>query len=260
MYMLSTADGHPLKLHPRYYGGLSGIVLPIPKYRFPENLQHMSRLQYYATFFNSIEINSTFYNIPKAATLKKWSGSLGDSFQFTLKMWQGITHVKPFKVLQEELIRSLNIFNAIGNKKGCLLFQFPPSVKSNDRLIIEQLLACVRESGLIQNWKIALEFRHNSWYNDELYQLMNAHTAALVIHDKTVAPSPWVIGSANFIYLRFHGPGGDYKGSYETDFLREYAEYINAWLAAGKTVYVYFNNTAGDAFNNLRTLNTMISE
>ncbi|MCH5597525.1 DUF72 domain-containing protein [Niabella ginsengisoli] len=109
-------------------------------------------------------------------------------------------------------------------------------------------------------WPIALEFRNKSWYNEATYELLNAHNATMVFHDKTGSEPPQPDLDSNYIYLRFHGPAGDYKGSYDEGFLYEYAGYISEWLESGKVVYVYFNNTMGNALENLKMLKKFIKK
>jgi uncharacterized protein YecE (DUF72 family) len=103
-------------------------------------------------------------------------------------------------------------------------------------------------------WRVGVEFRDAGWYNEEVLDLLRSVNASLVLQDIPKPVAPIVSTSDEFIYVRFHGPTGNYRGSYPGYFLKEYATYILEWLAEGKKVYVYFNNTAGDAFLNLRTL------
>jgi uncharacterized protein YecE (DUF72 family) len=94
-------------------------------------------------------------------------------------------------------------------------------------------------------WPVAVEFRHESWYKDEVFELLNQHQATMVLQDMPKSATPMEITVDRLIYLRFHGPSGNYKGSYSDSFLSEYATYVSEWLDDGKTVYTYFNNTAG---------------
>ncbi|MVN23312.1 DUF72 domain-containing protein [Mucilaginibacter arboris] len=240
-----------------FYSGTSGIVLPVPnKTLFPEEFQDKSRLTYYASLFNSVEINSSFYKVPMAATVQKWAESVPANFQFTFKLWKEITHAKKLTFNREDVHHFMEVIGNAGHKKGCLLVQFPPSLKVADRFQLEKLLMVIQETNQGQQWKIALEFRDRSWYKEEIYDLLNAYQMGIVIHDKSSSASPLLGPATNFVYLRFHGPGGSYKGSYTDDFLYEYATYIKGWQDDGKVVYVYFNNTMGDAIQNLMTLNS----
>ena len=110
-----------------------------------------------------------------------------------------------------------------------------------------------------EEWKVAVEFRNASWYNEEVYALLDGYNVSLVIHDVPASTTPIIDSKTGFRYLRFHGPGGRYRGSYTDEFLKGYADHIKAWIKKGKTVYVYFNNTMGDAVGNLQTLNRMVT-
>jgi uncharacterized protein YecE (DUF72 family) len=243
--------------HLHYFSGLSGLQLPVPKYLFPPEHQASSRLQYYATFFNSIEINSTFYKLPLGTTLTKWSESVGDSFKFTFKLWKQITHNEGLNFDPADAREFLSIVSNVGVKKGCLLIQFPPSIKISSISQLAKLLALIRGS-MQDSWSIAVEFRDLSWYHEDVYAVMKLYKASIVIHDKSKYPSPFLDELSDTLYVRFHGPSGDYRGSYTDDFLSEYSSYIKKWLSDGKTVYTYFNNTMGDAFNNLIALNKFL--
>lgn len=243
-----------------FYSGTSGLLLPVPnKQYYPIEFRDKSRLTYYGFLFNSIEINSSFYKVPLAKTVKNWAESVPEAFKFTFKLWREITHQKGLSFDPEEVRRFLKIIDEVGDsKKGCLLVQFPPSIGTTFLPQLSQLLHTIREADPQSGWKLALEFRHASWYQEMTYDLMQTYQAGLVLHDKPGSVSPMVTQETDFIYLRFHGPKGDYKGGYEDDFLAEYATYIQDWINEGKTVYVYFNNTAGDAIRNLETLKTEV--
>ena len=240
------------------YSGLSGLELPIPKYLFPEPYQNASRLTYYATFFNSIEINSTFYKLPMPKTIERWVLEVPENFKFTVKLWKEITHVKELDFKQADINQFFNVIAKIGYKKGCLLIQFPPSLGKSCIMQLDALLNCINKANVNAAWKIAVEFRNKSWYHEEVYELLGSHKAGIVIHDIPKSLTPLINHTTDFIYVRFHGPTGNYRDSYSESFLAEYATYIKEWLEEGKTVYVYFNNTMGDAFKNLETLNKFI--
>jgi uncharacterized protein YecE (DUF72 family) len=244
---------------PRFYSGTSGLVLPVPnKLHYPTQFQDKSRLCYYASLFNSIEVNSSFYKVPIAKTMQKWAQDVPDNFTFTFKLWQGITHQKGLVFAAADVDRFMNSINAVAEKKGCLLVQFPPSVKADSMGQLHNLLSYLHLSNPNNEWKIAVEFRHSSWYNEKTYLLLEQHQMTMVIHDLPASATPMDPLDLDYVYLRFHGPNGGYRGSYTDDFLQEYAGYITEWLEEGKTVYAYFNNTMGDAVKNLTVLNSYI--
>ncbi|MES2827972.1 MAG: DUF72 domain-containing protein [Bacteroidota bacterium] len=244
----------------RYYSGTSGLLLPVPnKLHYPEEFKEKSRLCYYGSLANSIEVNSSFYKIPLASTIKKWADDVPQEFKFTFKLFKEITHNK-FLAFDPDLIRKfIRVINNAGEKKGCLLVQFPPSVRLSELRQIKALLQYVRENDECNEWNTAVEFRHASLYNDEVYEILDEFKMGMVIHDKSPASTPFINSNTSFEYLRFHGPGGNYRGSYSEYVLSEYASYIQEWLAEDKAVYVYFNNTMGDAIRNKDELKAMIT-
>jgi uncharacterized protein YecE (DUF72 family) len=233
-----------------FYAGLSGLQLPVPKYQYPEEFQKTSRLTYYSTFFNSIEVNSSFYKIPMKSTVEKWSDSVFENFRFTFKLFKEVTHIKNLEFDPLYVDQFIHTISRIGIKKGCLLVQFPPSLTSAHISQLDKLLATIKNTDAANVWNVAVEFRNKGWYNEDLYDLLDAYNATLVQHDIPASATPLRHMSCEIVYVRFHGPTGNYRGSYTEEFLYEYATYVTEWLRAGKTVYVYFNNTAGDAFNN----------
>ena len=241
-----------------FYSGLSGLVLPVPKYQFPEAHRESSRLTYYSTFFNSIEINSTFYKLPLPKTIGKWLTLVPDDFKFTVKLWKEITHINNLEFKESDVDMFFKAVTGAGYKKGCVLIQFPPGLGKTNIMQLEALLRYVTQVNINDNWKIAVEFRNRSWYNDDVYELLEKYNATIVIQDIPKSTTPMINHTADFIYIRFHGPTGNYRESYSESFLYEYATYIKEWLQEGKTVYAYFNNTMGDAFKNLQTLNDFI--
>jgi uncharacterized protein YecE (DUF72 family) len=239
-----------------FYSGTSGLVLPVPnKQLYPPQFQDKSRLTYYASLFNSIEINSSFYKVPMASTVKKWASEVPDGFRFTFKLWRDITHNKGLVFNLADVDRFMQVINEIGSKKGCLLIQFPPSVAVANFNQLDKLLMSIQNADPMQQWDVAVEFRNRSWYLEDVYAMLDTYNAGMVIQDMPASLTPMIDFPTQFVYLRFHGPNGGYRGTYTDDFLYEYAQYVNDWRQDGKTVYAYFNNTMGEAVKNLMTLN-----
>jgi uncharacterized protein YecE (DUF72 family) len=244
-----------------YFSGTSGIVLPYKNRSFyPENLEGKSRLAICSLLFNSLEINSSFYKIPRIDTVRRWGQEVSDGFRFTFKLWEGITHVKGLAFDPNDVARFMEVIAAVEDHKGCLLVQLPPSVNFSlfDRLC--QLLEAVRGHDINKCWHVCVEFRHPSWYCQETIQMLDGLGMAAVIHDKSSSGFQMEYTHTAFIYVRFHGPDGDYRGSYDDAVLRECSHYIKDWLAEGKEVFTYFNNTMGDAISNLYTLENYVNE
>ena len=243
-----------------FYSGLSGLQLDIPKRLFPPALLKVSRLTYYSSLFSSIEFNSSFYNIPQSGTVSKWAALVSEKFKFTFKLWKEITHCKNLNFKEEDVSAFFKSINLVQEKKGCLLIQFPPVLDRKNFKQLDKLFDCIKKNDNTHEWKIAVEFRNKSWYHQSVYDLCNAHNASIVLHDFPKSATPLLDYKADFMYIRFHGPSGNYRDSYSDDFLNEYATNIFKWIEEGKTIYVYFNNTMGDAFNNLKTLNGLVND
>jgi len=242
----------------RFFSGTSGIVLPMPKYQFPAPFENASRLTYYASLFNSLEVNSCFYKIPQPTTIAKWAASVPEDFKFTFKLWRGVSHVPNLDFKDSDVADFMEAIHEAGTKQGCLLIQFPPGLTNKHFKQMDRLLHCIRK--IDTTWKIAVEFRNKSWYTNATYDLLSSFKASVVIHDMPKSATPMIDHKAEFMYVRFHGPTGKYDGGYPNDFLSEYAGHVNDWMEEGKEVYMYFNNTIGDALKNLQTINNYVDQ
>lgn len=244
----------------KYFAGTSGLMLPVPnKSLYPEEFQSKSRLCYYASLFNSIEINSSFYKVPMAATVRKWAEDVPAGFRFTFKLWREITHVKGLDFRADDVRRFMEVIDGAGVHKGCLLVQFPPKLDQQSLPKLDELLSVIRECDPDSTWQTFVELRNDSWYNEGLHEMLNAYNSDIVRHDKKGAPG-FMDPETDAVYLRFHGPGGNYRGSYTEEFLYEYAQYAIDWMLEGKTVYIYFNNTMGEAIGNLNSISRFIRD
>lgn len=242
-----------------YYSGTSGLILPVAnKLYYPEEFQNKSRLCYYASMMNSIEINSSFYKIPRISTVQNWAMDVPEDFRFTFKLFKEITHNQHLAFDPELLARFFSIISYVGNKKGCLLVQFPPSIRISHFSQLRFLMSLLRQSDPDYKWRIALEFRHPSLYVDEVYSLLEQFGLGMVIHDNKCVSSPVRDLGSEFIYLRFHGPMGNYRGSYDEKMIYEYASYVAEWLSEGKSVFAYFNNSMGQPHANLNLLSKIL--
>jgi uncharacterized protein YecE (DUF72 family) len=254
-FITATARQKSYNMHKRgkLYLGTSGLVLPFKnRNAYPPHMEGLSRLEIYGTLFNSIEINSIFYKLPKHSTVKQWADSVGDTFRFTFKLWKQITHCPGLNFDPGDLDKYFEVIEGAGSKSGCILVQFPPSIKFEQIDQLALLLSSLQARNT-NNLSLAVEYRNASWYVPQTYELLQQLNASMVDHDKLGSPSPHVDLNTDHTYLRFHGPGGNYKGSYDEGFLYEYAGYGSQWTAETKTLYVYFNNTMGSALQNLKT-------
>jgi uncharacterized protein YecE (DUF72 family) len=244
--------------------GTSGIVLPGNKATFPEEFKTGTRLHYYGALFNTLEINSSFYKIPKASTFEKWAEEVPDHFRFTVKLWRGITHVKKLEYSADDLTAFINAAAGLGDKKGCLLIQFPASISIEYLTGVEKILQVLAQRNERGQWQLAIELRHSSWYQEHAYAVFAKYNTTLVLHDmpNSTTPVDCLLDKSFYsqrLYIRFHGPTGRYNGSYSNRFIDEYAERIKRWQSSGKEVYVYFNNTIGSALQNAERLQKSLS-
>jgi len=238
--------------------GTSGIVIPGTKETFPEPYRSGSRLHYYSSRFNTLEVNSSFYKVPQPATFEKWAHEVPDDFKFTVKLWRAITHQKKLLYNPDDITSFLEAADRLRAKKGCLLVQFPASIKVEFRNVVARILKQIHALNKTPAWNVCVEFRDVHWYTATVYEMLDRYDASLVLHDMPDSKPPVSDDASRVVYLRFHGPQGDCRGGYTPEFLQSQAALIKAWLAKGKDVYAYFNNTIGTAFDDAQMLRGMI--
>jgi uncharacterized protein YecE (DUF72 family) len=243
---------------PQLWFGTSGLVLPVPnKLAFPPKFRAGTRLTFYASLFNSLEVNSSFYKIPLPKTLSKWATEVPENFRFTVKLWQGITHEPQLNFTPTDVDKFMHSANQLATKKGCLLIQLPPSLQADKTDQLQHLLERIIRSDPQRAWNLAVEFRNKTWHTTEIENLLAQFQTTRVLHDMPASKIMETTGDLPFVYLRFHGPAGDYKGGYGKATLKGYAEMIQGWQGEDKEVYVYFNNTIGDAITDLEILRVL---
>src|ERR1700760_61928 len=199
----------------QFYGGTSGLKISIPKRDFTADLAHLSRLGYYALQENSIEINSSFYRLPQLKTARRWGSEVPLNFRFTFKLWKEITHQKNLAFNAEYVQKFKSSIDLPDAQRGCILVQLPPSMQVSAKSQLKELLDVIGN-----DWPIAVEFRHTSWYNDSVFEMLFNAGAVMVLQDFPKTATPLELTSDDFVYLRFHGPSGNYKGSYNEAFLQ----------------------------------------
>jgi uncharacterized protein YecE (DUF72 family) len=203
---------------------------------FPKALKKKDALRYYASRFSATELNAPFYRTPSEEAVKGWAEQTPDEFLFAWKASKFITH---WKRLSENSANSIELLDSrvklLGHKLGPILFQLPPQFEA-DR---ERLAAFLKM--VPRRWRCVFEFRHRSWYDDAILELLSAHDVALCISDHHDAPAPWIV-TAPHVYLRPHGPGGRYRGSYDEKTLRDWTRRIRAWQREGRDVFCFFDN------------------
>jgi uncharacterized protein YecE (DUF72 family) len=202
---------------------------------YPETVKPKDFLAFYVTRFGTAELNNPFYRLPTEAAVACWRDATPDDFVFAWKASRFITHMIKLKNPENALGLMFGRANILGPKLGPILFQLPPSLRA-DRERLAGFLAC-----LPAGRRYTFEFRHPSWYEAPILDLLREHDAALCLSDHAAAPAPWEV-TASFVYIRGHGPSGRYWGSYGDDDLRRWAGDIARWRAEGRAVYCYLDN------------------
>src|SRR5579871_2604070 len=203
---------------------------------FPPYLMAKHQLAYYASQFPTAELNGVFYRTPTEAAVAAWRDQTPDDFLFAWKASKFITH---WKRLSDRCVNSLELLESrlaiLDRKAGPVLFQLPARFAvDEDRLkSFFKLLSRKR--------RYSFEFRHPSWYCSRVFRLLADHNAALCLSDHHDAPAPWR-RTADFVYVRGHGPTGRYRGRYPPATLHDWARRIRSWKKQGCDVFVYFDN------------------
>lgn len=202
---------------------------------FYSHLPSNQRLQFYAKHFQTVEINTTFYHLPKPQVVKNWHKTTPKNFLFSIKASSYITHLKRLKDPEESLKKFFTSIKNLKEKTGPILFQLSPSFKRDD----ERLKNFIKK--LPKKKRYTFEFRHESWFAEEVYQILQKNKMALCITDLAGKLSPIELTS-NFVYIRLHGPKRAYQGSYSDRKLKEWAKKIKEWNEKKIKVFLYFDN------------------
>ena len=238
----------------KYHIGCSGYFYWGWKGKFyPEDLKPNQWFKYYSSVFDTVEINSTFYHFPKSSTIKKWYKDSPENFVFSVKVNKTITHLKKFKDTQDLINQFYKVVSENLNEKlGTFLFQLPPSYKyskNNLQKIINQLNP---------EFKNVVEFRHKSWWNEEVYKILKENNICFCSISSPKLPED-LIKTSDFGYVRFHGKEGWYNYDYSDKELKEWAEKIKQ--AQFKECFIYFNNDYNAyAPKNALTLKEMLKD
>jgi len=238
----------------KVYIGTSGYYYPnwIKKF-YPEDLKSSDYITYYQKFFNTVEINSTFYHMPKPSTMKTLKSKVSKDFKISVKAPKIITHIKKLKNCNEELLKFFDSISNLKENLGVVLFQLLPQLKFDKDLLLDFI------SNLKPDIKYAFEFRHKTWLNSDTYEILKKFNISFVITHGDNYPFEKV-ETADFVYIRLHGPKELYASSYSLEELREWSIYIKELESASKTVFVYFNNDFyGYAIDNATTLKNLLA-
>jgi uncharacterized protein YecE (DUF72 family) len=235
--------------------GCSGWAYPHWRERFyPKGLPQRQWLAYYAEHFDTVEINNTFYRLPSPSAVEGWVEQSPPGFVFAVKASRYLTHVKRLKTLDPYVQRFFEPLDALvrSEKFGPLLWQFPANFHRND----ERLSSALRA---LPPGRHAFEFRHESWFTDEVYEILREHGAALVIGDES---SRWVssphVRTTDWTYIRLHHGTRGRHGNYSRSEIETWARRISQWRRETE-IYLYFNNDwEGYALRNARLLKDLL--
>jgi len=210
---------------------------------YPPELRQRAWLAFYADHFQTVEINNSFYHLPKKETFENWRDTVPEGFIFAVKVSRFVTHMKKLSEPESSMKAFLENVSGLGRKLGPLLFQLPPFWKVNiERL--ESMLKYLKSQSLVRRPVCVFEFRNPTWVCDEVGGLLRRYRASLCLADwpNLNVRDPRRSG---IIYIRRHGPQELYASGYAEPELRSEAKKIREWAGVGKRVFCYFNNDAG---------------
>ena len=222
---------------------------------YPAGVAAGDRLGVYASVFETVELNASFYRWPPDRNFAGWRRRLSDGFVMSVKAPRGLTHGARLYAPERWIERLTHGWHELGSRRGVLLVQLPPTQERDDRRL-DHFLGC------LPPWmRVAVELRHPSWLDEAVFAILERHRAAYCV--MSGAKLPCVLrATAPFAYVRLHGPDHDhlYAGSYTHDDLAWWAARISEWAATGLDVFVYFNNDGhGNAVHDARRLSDLVA-
>ncbi|MFQ6121635.1 MAG: DUF72 domain-containing protein [Dehalococcoidales bacterium] len=215
---------------------------------YPEKLTKAEWLEFYASHFITVELNNSFYRLPSEAAFATWYNSSPPNFTFAVKVSRFITHIKRLKNTGEAVENFISRAKNLREKLGPLLYQLPPNMHRNDEVLDSFLSSLPREM------KHVVEFRHQSWLEEKVFEILRKYNVGLCVFDMPSFTCP-LLTTADFAYIRFHGSGALYSSCYSDEELADWAKRIADLDTNLKAVYIYFNNDVeGFAVRNAKTL------
>lgn len=217
---------------------------------YPAHVAKSKWLEFYANHFDTLEVNATFYRLPKPKTFENWHERTPEKFLWAVKGNKYITHTKRLKDSKEPLERLYKAVEGLKEKVGPILFQLPPSL-SFDRDLFRQFC-----KNLDSSYRHVLEIRHPSWIHEHVFQILKENNMAFCLSD-TAGRYPYhEVITADFLYLRLHGSKKLYASKYSEEELQEWAHKIKEW---NMETYLYFDNDfQGYAVRNARRLKEIL--
>ena len=222
----------------QYHIGTSGWHYEHWRGRFyPEKLTKAEWLEFYATHFTTVELNNSFYRLPSEAAFTTWHDFSPANFIFAVKVSRFITHIRRLKNSEEAVEKFVSRAKILGEKLGPLLYQLPPNMQRSDEVLESFLIT------LPQGMKHVFEFRHHSWFEERVFEILHRYDMGFCIFDMPSLTCP-LIATADFAYIRFHGSSGLYFSCYSDEELADWAKKLANLAVNLKAVYIYFNNDA----------------
>lgn len=221
---------------------------------YPKGLPVARWFEFYAEHFDTVEINNSFYRLPKPETFAKWRDQAPPGFCYAVKANRYITQAKKLIDPEEPLERMMTSVRHVGDRLGPILYQLPSSLGLNLERLKQFLSVLPRDVTSV------FEFRDRSWYGPETYGLLERHGASFCIHDMAGSASER-IAVGPIAYVRFHGGKGKYWGRYSDDALLGWADWMVEQADSGRSVWAYFNNDIhADAIHDAQTLRSMVGQ
>jgi len=230
---------------------------------YPPSVTGYNELRYHAKYFNTVENNSSFYRIAGESTYKTWYRMTPDHYKFSIKLNKLITHTNRLKLTDavlEKVRYILTTTQVLKEKLGAIVIQLPPSFRY-DLAIVDAFLAFFMEEIALHEYKfdVAIEFRNKYWLNEEVYAMLKKYKVALVAGQSSRYPMMRHV-TANFAYIRMHGPKELFASKYTSEQLAEWATYLRSISSDITHAYVYFNNDFhGYALENAKELATLLA-
>ncbi len=249
--------GLPMAYTDKLYIGTSGWSYRWQGVLYPEDMKSADFLGYYATQFNTTELNRSFYHFTMAKTIEKWLATTPPSFRFAAKLHQEVTHKRRLVDVEEPLHKFMSRFLAMGERLGPVLIQLPGSLHF-DFGVVAPFFEMLREK--YPEPVFALEARHNSWFTAQAQDLLRDYHISWVISSAGKRFPQLETTTTNTVYLRLHGDEKMYTSAYTDEQLERYAFMLHDWLLAEKEVWVYFNNTIlGNAVTDAQKLRDLVT-
>jgi uncharacterized protein YecE (DUF72 family) len=229
---------------PKIYVGTSGYSYPhwSDGVFYPKGLTQNKWLQYYAQFFNSVELNVSFYRLPSKKTFEGWRKKTPKNFYFVVKGSRFITHIKKLNDCRDSLRIFFENASGLKGKLAAVLWQMPPGLKK-DKQRLENFLKLLKDKRYPPKLIHAFEFRHRSWFGEDICSLLRRYKMALCVAHSERWPVVKKVTSDS-VYLRFHGGRALYGSNYSEEELKEWAGFASSCLKKGKDLFAFFNNDA----------------